>query len=157
MNEPAKNPRPRLALFPLRLFAMLALLYPCLVLSQNDPAKEFSHTNSVSILLGETGRGREMGDNGLRHSLMGGSDARTIFLKVQGKPCRCLDATVERFPKAYFPFRIDPTFKSEDVSHVRIDVEYFDGFEGQAGVFGLQFDATGAGNGPNPAYKPCYP
>lgn len=161
MKEPTKNHRCGFALFSIRLFAMLGLLCPCLVSSQDDPLKpwDFSHTNSVSILLGERGRGREIGDNGLRHHpSRGGGDARTTFMNVQGVPCRCLDPTVQRFPKAYFPFSIDPTFKSdEEMGNVRIDVEYFDGFEGQAGVLGLQYDATGAGNGLNPANKACLP
>jgi len=158
MIEPPKNPGSRLALFFNRLLASVSLLCPCLVFSQGESLKlmEFSHTNSVSILLGESARGRETGDNGLRHPFTGGGDARTTFSNVEGTPCRCLDSSVQHLPKAYFPFRIDPTFKGEEVSNVRIDVDYFDGAAGQAGVFGLQFDASGVGNRIG-AYKPCYP
>jgi len=158
MNEAAKNPRCVLVILSLRLCA-LGVVYPWLVFSQDESLKllDFAHTNSVSILLGEAGRGRETGDHGLRHPFMGGGDARTTSSNVQGTACRCLDPSVQRFPKSYFPFRIDPTFKGEEVSNVRIDVDYFDGVEGQSGVFGLQFDATEGGIGPNRAYKPCYP
>src|SRR5207247_690114 len=143
------------------LFAVFAvgLLCPCLVRSQDAPAerKDFSHTNSISIQMVDTGRRREIGDQGLRHPIWAGGDAQTALMEVEGVSCGCLDAMVERYPKAYFSFRIDPTFKTQDGSKVRIDVEYFDGFEGEEGVFGLQYDATGVWNGPNPAYKACLP
>jgi hypothetical protein len=102
---------------------------------------------------------REIGDQGLRHPAGAGGDAQTTFTEVNGVPCGCLDSVLERYPKAYFPFLIDPSFKSQGVSNVRIEVEYFDGLEGQEGVFGLQYDASGAANGnnPNPASKACLP
>src|SRR5712691_5680465 len=109
MIEPPKNPGSRLALFFTLALATLSLLCPCPAFSQGESLKlmEFSHTNSVSILLGESSRGRETGDNGLRHPFTGGGDARTTFSNVEGTPCRCLDSSVQHFPKAYFPFRID--------------------------------------------------
>ena len=118
---------PTLVLFSVRLFTMLGLLYPCLVPSQDAPLKrkDFSHTNSVSILMVESGRGRDIVDHGLRHPIRAGGDAQTAFMDVEGVPCGCLDPTVERNPKAYLPFRIDPAFKNQEVGNVRIDVDLF--------------------------------
>src|SRR5437879_6251485 len=110
----------------LRLFAILALLSPSPLFSQDDifAPKDFSNTNIVTISLGEDHGARAMGENGLRHFAGAGGDARSTSMSVQGMLCRCLDPAVERFPKAYLPFSIDPTFKGEEKSHVRVDVEY---------------------------------
>jgi hypothetical protein len=148
-----------LAQFVLPLLAALAMLRPSAGVSQDNLLKptDFSNTNFVSVSLGEGPGSVDNGENGLRHPGGAGGDSRTTFTSMEGVPCRCLDTTVQKFPKAYFRFNIDPTFKGEEVSNVKIDVEYFDGFEGHAGVFGLQYDATGVGKGLEPKNQACYP
>lgn len=59
--------------------------------------------------------------------------------------------------KGYFYFAIAPTFKEQDVSKVRIDVDYFDGFGGQEGVFGVQYDATRLTDGSGFSSKQALP
>jgi hypothetical protein len=132
------------------LILIFALLSLCLASSQDD--LDFSKTNSVTILLAEAdslpGHGLEMP---CRHAA-----ARSTVINVEGVPCRYLHLTDEGYSKGYFCFRIDPTFKTRDVKKVKVEVDYFDGFAGQLGVFGVQYDATGS-DGPNPKYKQVYP
>ena len=140
------------------LFLTSGLLTPCSMYSQDDiKPKDFSNTNTVSLLLAAAERADGRQGDGLEHAYWQ-ADGRTTLMNVQGVPCRCLHLTAERFPKGYLYFTMDPTFKTEEVEKVKIEVEYFDGFDGQAGVLGLQYDATLSENrGPNPAFKPCYP
>jgi len=103
----------------------------------------FQKTNSVTIFLGEAGRGNRLTGKGLEHRSRG-RDTHTVVENIQGVPCRSLHLTVDGVSKGYFVLSIDPTFKEQDISKVRIDVDYFDGLDQQAGVFGVQYDAKGS-------------
>ena len=153
-----KNHPLPLAPFSARLIAGLCLLSPCFVPGKDDPVepKDFSNTNSVTVLLAEAEHWDESQGNGLVFGYWHGGDGRTTITKVEGVRCACMSLTGEGFPKGYLYFTIDPTFKGEEVANVKIDVDYFDGFDGQLGVFSLQYDATGAGDDPNPPYKQSY-
>jgi hypothetical protein len=118
-----------------------------------DP-RDFSKTNSVTLFLAEAERGSRLPGQGLEH-IYWERDGRTTAMSVEGIPCRRLDLAEQGCPKGYFYFSIHPTFKSHDLAKVRIDVEYFDGLE--AGIFGLQYDATGSGDGPGATSRPSYP
>ena len=117
---------------------------------------DFSNTNSVTLLLAEAVRGRPLPGQGLQH-IYWERDGQTAVISVESTPCRCLSFPDQRYAKGYLYFAIDPTFKSHDLSHLRFDVEYFDGFEGREGVFGLQYDATGEEPSRGMSSKPAYP
>src|SRR6266699_1324187 len=119
--------------------------------------KDFSKSNAVSRLLAEGERWDPEEDdsshgNGLEMALWQ-TDGRTSVTNVAGKLCRCLTLEGDGRREGYLYFALDPTFKSQDTAHVKIEVEYFDGFDGQMGVFGIQYDTTGSGAGLNPAYR----
>jgi hypothetical protein len=78
-------------------------------------------------------------------------------MEVQGVACRSLSLTEDGRSKGYLYFAIDPTFKEQDVSRVRIDVEYFDGFNQEEGVFGVQYDASGPADGRGYSSKQILP
>src|SRR5258706_1705772 len=147
-----------LSLFCACGFAILLPLAPGSLYCQDDPleAKDFSGTNSVTIFLGQAEGGNRVAGTGLEHRSRG-RDGRTIVENVQGVPCRSLHLTDEGVPKGYFFFSIDPTFKSRDVTRVRIDVDYFDGVEQPAGVFGVQYDARGSEENPALTVKQVLP
>lgn len=63
---------------------------------------------------------------------------------VEGIDWRSLRLANPDAVMGYFYFTLDPTFNEQDVARVRIDVVYFDE---ESGVFGLQYDATGAPTG----------
>lgn len=117
--------------------------------------EDYSKTNSVTLPLAEAKRNGPTG-HGLKHAYWE-RDGRTTVLDVEGVPCRSLSLTEEGRAKGYFYFALDPTFKEQNVSKVKIDVEYFDGFDGQIGVFGLQYDATGATDGTGQSSKALLP
>jgi hypothetical protein len=112
--------------------------------SQPVPARSFSKSSSVTLFLAEAKRGAAR--EGLAHAFWE-RDGRTEAVGVEGVECRSLSLANPEAAKGYFYFTLDPTFKEQDVSHVRIDVEYFDGVSGHAGVFGLQYDGTGLPGG----------
>src|ERR1043166_5837554 len=120
-------------------FAMMSAARPGH--SQPIPARNFSKSSSVTLFLTEAKRGAAR--EGLAHAFWE-RDGRTESASVNGVECRSLSLANPEAAKGYFYFTLDPSFKEQDVSRVRIDVEYFDGFNGQAGVFGLQYDATGS-------------
>jgi hypothetical protein len=117
--------------------------------------RDFSKTNSVTLFLADAKRGRA--DGGLSHSFWE-RDGRTEVLGMEGIESRTLRLANPDAVMGYFYFTLDPTFKEQDVSRVRIDVEYFDGPKGREGVFGLEYDATDAPNGsPSKALLPNVP
>ncbi|MBC8097323.1 MAG: hypothetical protein H7Y43_16075 [Akkermansiaceae bacterium] len=120
--------------------------------SQAAPAQNFSKFSSVTLFLADAKRG--VAGEGLTHAFWE-RDGRTEVSGVEGVECRSLSLANPEAAKGYFYFTLDPTFKEQDVSRVRIDVEYFDGMNGKAGVFGLQYDATGSPNGSSS--KPLLP
>jgi hypothetical protein len=110
---------------------------PCLVLSQDavlEP-KDFTKTNSITIVPVEAERGNEQRGQGLEH-IYWQRDGWTTIMNVNGIECRSLNLTEQGYPKGYLYFTLDPSFKSQDVTKVRIDVEYFDGFDGKEGASG---------------------
>jgi hypothetical protein len=132
------------------LFSLIVLapLAPDPVRGQDDREylEDFSKTNSVTLLLRDARRRNERSNAGLAHTSLE-RDARTDVQDVQGVACRCLSVIEGGWPKGYFYFATNPIFKEQDVSKVRVDVEYFDGFEGQMGVLGLQYDTTDPAEG----------
>ena len=123
---------------------------------RSEPA-DFSKTNSVTLLLVEAVRKNQpLAHQGLTHAYWE-NDGRTTVMDVQGTPCRSLNGSEDGRPKGYFYFAIAPTFKQQDVSKVRIDVDYFDGFAGQEGVVGVQYDATASEDGSGNSSKPALP
>ncbi len=121
-----------------RILSTLCLALPIIFASgcgKNLPAayKDFSKTNTVGVILGEVEREY---DDGLQH-LYHEKDGFTRPATVRNLSCRSLNLT--NFNPGYFYFKIDPTFKERKLSKVKIEVEYFDGAEGQ---FGLQYDAA---------------
>src|SRR5438067_9334461 len=76
--------------------------------------KDFSLSNSVSILLGE-----EESGNGLRH-LDEERDGQTSIETMNGLRCRSL-RLIQNRTTLYFYFRIEPSFKQSDARNVRID------------------------------------
>lgn len=141
----------------LSLFAIV-LLAPGPGYGQDDSRKprDFSQTNSVTILLSEPERRGRLQGHGLEHAYWE-PDGLTILTNVQGTACRSLDPAHEDRPKGYFYFAIDPTFKRQDITCVKIDVHYFDGFDGQQGVFGLQYDSKRSDDRVSAAYRPLLP
>src|ERR1043165_8648455 len=145
--------RSRSLLLPLhlqRLLLVLGFLSADRAHSQDDllRSKDFSKSNTVSLLLVE-GERWDPDDadgshgNGLEMALWQ-TDGRTSITNVAGKRCRCLTLKGEGDREGYLYFALDPTFKSQDMAHVKIEMEYFDGFDGQMGVFGIQYDTTGS-------------
>jgi hypothetical protein len=141
--------------FRLRMVYFLALFSPYFsemkVCRAQEPApepriqkKDFSKTNSVTIDLTQ-----EANEGGLKHLHLE-KDGRTTLMGINGAPCRCLNMP-ER-STAYLYFIVDPTFKENDITNVRIDVEYFDGPEGSLGSFNIHYDATGMRESGEPAY-----
>ena len=110
------------------------------------PAREIiSQTESPApgdgIRLGEDEAGR-----GLK--LIDQKDGSTTNESINGLSARVLRLTGTRTTLNFY-FRIDSTFKQEDVRRVRIDVEYLDP---EAGTMGIHYDAD-APDRNNPAYK----
>jgi hypothetical protein len=79
---------------------------------------DFSRTNAISIQLG----GDESGA-GLTHVLP--KDGQTTIESIDGVTARAVHLEPGR-TEQYFYFQIDPTFKQQEISRVRIDVEFFD-------------------------------
>jgi hypothetical protein len=105
--------------------------------------QDFSQTNTVTILLGESEAGHGLVHLGTR------SDGQTAIESIDGVSARVLRRPDNR-PQAFFYFRIDPTFKQQDVRSVRIEVEYL---APQPGTIGIHYDAIDAPNIQNPAYR----
>ncbi len=105
--------------------------------------QELAPTNVVTIRLGEdeSGRGLVLIDRE--------RDGRTTIESIDGVMARVLRLEEGR-SEQYVYFRIDRAFKEEDVSRVRIDVEYLDP---QPGTLSLHYDALDAPNVRNPAYR----
>jgi len=106
--------------------------------------RDFSKAHSVALFLADAKRGAAEG--GLSHAFWE-RDGRTEVSGVEGVECRSLRLSNPDAVMGYFYFTLDPTFKEQDVARVRIDVVYFDGESGSEGVFGLQYDASGAPKG----------
>jgi hypothetical protein len=104
---------------------------------------DFSRSNRVSVVLGETDK--EHG-NGIEH-IYWEKDGLTTIAIQDGVPCRHLKLGEERL--GYLYFMIDPSFKKRSVKNVTIEVEYCDPV---AGWLGLQYDATGRQRSREPAY-----
>jgi hypothetical protein len=135
---------------------LVCLLSLEIAYSQDEIRKprDFSKTNSVSVSFAQPERrGRLLGE-GLEHAFFE-ADGFTTLTNVEKVACRSLSLTHESRSKGYFYFAIDPTFKRQDITRVRIDVDYFDG---QQGVFGIQYDARREGESRgNAAYRQLLP
>lgn len=132
----------RSTLFRLAPFWLLAISSPQAAFSAEEDIltpNDFSATNRVVLTLAEAVSPQEAWNLGLAHAFWE-RDGRTTVMDVQGVTCRNLSLSANGYPKGYFYFALNRSFKANDVSKVRIDVDYFDGFEGQLGVFGLQYD-----------------
>jgi len=108
-----------------------------------DDGKDFSRSNSVSILLGEKESGA-----GLRY-VEGQRDGLTTIQTFNGVQCRYLNLTQNR-TTLYFYFRIDPSFKQADAKAVAIEIEYFNP---KPGVIGIHYDSLDAPDRGNPIYR----
>ncbi len=115
---------------------------------------DFSKTNSVTLNMADAERSPWEG--GLTHAFTE-ADGVTIETNVQGVACRALKPVEGEAPKRYMYFAIDPSFKRQGAVNVRVDVDYFDGFEGHLGVMGLEFDSSEFGDFPNASYRPQLP
>lgn len=137
------------AFFPSRL-TTLAQTFLALTIgvtwAHGQPARlrDFSKAKSVTLFLVDAKRG--VAEGGLSHAFWE-RDGRTEVSGKEGLECRSLHLANPDAMMGYFYFTLDPTFKEQDVSRVRIEVVYFDGEGGREGVFGLQYDAAGAPNG----------
>src|SRR3982751_6715479 len=109
-----------------RTFLVLALGVAPAHAQRAEP-RDFSKTNSVTLYLADAKRGRA--ESGLSHSFWE-RDGRTEVLGLEGVECRSLRLANPDAVMGYFYFTLDPTFKDQDVSRVRIDVEYLDGPKG---------------------------
>ena len=126
------------------VLALLALLWPAGCKQKSRSGKiDFSRSNTVSVALGETAS--EHG-RGLEH-VYWEKDGLTTTSTVDSLPCRHLE--VAPGTRDYFYFIIDPAFKKGNAQNVILDVEYFDG---QAGTFGAEFDASKSEKNPPSAY-----
>lgn len=135
---------------------ILSILWPSLVLGQNAAGEaDFSKSNSVFLVLAEAERGTGLEKHGLEHAFWE-KDGRTTVEDVQGVAGRRLKFKEDERAKAYFYFVVHPSFKTEGPMNVKIEVDYFDGFEGEAGVFGLHYDGMKEGLGQF-AYKQFLP
>src|SRR5262249_40362546 len=76
-------------------------------------------------------------------------DGRTTIESIAGVSARAERLTNNRTTLNFY-FRIDPTFKQQDLSKVRIDVEYLDP---HPGTMGIHYDAREAENVSNPRYR----
>ncbi len=134
--------------FALNIFVAAGPLAPVLVQGQaeEEELRDYSKTNSVILSLVDASRRDNRWVHGLSHAFWE-KDGRTTLMDVAGVPCRNLSLSEEGRAKGYFYFALNPSFKEQDVTRVRIDVEYYDGFEGQAGVLGLQYDASASADG----------
>jgi hypothetical protein len=104
--------------------------------------------------MGVPAEGNRLLGQGLAHAHLE-RDGLTTVTNVQGVPCRLMSV---RHPKGYLYFSIDPTFKDHrDLSRVKIEVDYFDGFHGELGVLGLQYDSKESQDGLGLAYEQTYP
>lgn len=109
--------------------------------------KDFSQSNSVSLLLAED----EQAD-GLKHNFRE-RDGLTTVVKVADVPCRFLNRKEQGHAEGYIYFAIDPGFKATNATNVRIDVEYFDVvFDAAPAMLTLQFDASGGSGTLSSAY-----
>src|SRR5258705_13548711 len=73
---------------------------------------DFSTTNSITLLLADTPRGKRVrGQQGLEHDFWQ-SDGITTVENVEGVACRNVNLTKEGYNKGYLYFVIDPTFKT---------------------------------------------
>jgi hypothetical protein len=103
----------------------------------------FASSDSVTVSLGEGESGHGLM---LSHNV---GDGRTTIESVDGVPARVQRLTNNRTTVNFY-FRIDPTFKQQDVTRARIDVEYLDPF---VGTMGIHYDALDGQNGSNPSYR----
>jgi hypothetical protein len=111
-----------------------------------DPADpgfaDFSNSNTVSIVLGA-----DEISLGLKHINRVG-DGVSVVEDMNGVSAR--KATLKGNSEwVYFYFALDPTFKSQDVRRVKIEVDYFDP---APGAMGIHYDSLDAEGGPGSKY-----
>lgn len=111
-------------------------------------AKDFSRTNSVTILLGDLAT--EYG-TGLQHAYFE-EDGATEPAILDGVACRHLYLAGTNC--GYFYFSLDPTFKKRLPKRMTIEVEFLDPIPG---MLGLQFDASSAKHKTRGAYSDVNP
>jgi len=128
--------QPRFGMLPAAL-AMAALVLtnrPCL--AGQDALQDYALSNSVSILLGDDEQA-----HGLKH-ISNQRDGATKVESMNGVSARVLRER-EGGGLLYFYFQIDPAFKQNDLSAVRLDVEYL---SPQPGSMNIQYDSSGDGD-----------
>jgi hypothetical protein len=106
-------------------------------------AEDFAPTNSVTIELGE-----DESRGGLTH-VDRERDGATSIESIDGVQARVLRLSDNR-TKLFFYFRIDLSFKQQDLRRVRFDVEYLDP---EPGSLNIHYDALDESNPRDPAYK----
>jgi len=110
--------------------------------------KDFSQSNSVSLLLAE-----EDQESGLKHNHKE-KDGLTTIVKVADVPCRYLNQKERGRAEAFLYFALDPSFKAGDARNVKIEVEYFDVvFDDPPTSISLQYDATSVPKTTSAAYR----
>src|SRR4051812_31424164 len=92
--------------------------------------ENYALSNSVTIALGEEEKGQ-----GLKH-ITNQKDGLTMIEGFNGEAARVLRLSREHAGLNFY-FKIDPAFKQEDASTVRIEVEYL---APQPGTMGVHYD-----------------
>jgi len=104
-----------------------------------------SFSNSVSIILGEEEIGHGLKLNDYQ------KDGKSTVEQVDGVSARVIRVREERpNSSVYLYFGIDSGFKQQDLSSVRIEVEYL---APSAGTMGIHYDARDAEGVSNPRYR----
>src|SRR5688572_8207788 len=111
--------RQYLILCGLALSGATQLMSP-LALAQDFKPKDFSKTNSVTIRLADAEA--FLPEHGLTHAF-GEADGISTLTNVLGVPCRAMTNALA-LNKAFMYFAVDTTFKRQDASNVKVDVEY---------------------------------
>ena len=124
-----------------RLWAKTTSLYVARVSVTRAPLNEnwttdFSKSNHVSVVLG-----KETSTDGVRH-LTDERDGQTVLSTLHGEPVRYLNRTPEGRPMGSFYFQISPSFKTNGLKNLRVEIEYWSRV---ATGFRLQYDAMTSG------------
>ena len=102
--------------------------------------EDYALSNSVTIVLGDNEE-----RHGLKH-IADQKDGATVVESFEGVSARALRRGTSPF--LFFYFQIDPSFKQNDASLVRFDVEYLAPPSGTTDIrtMDIQYDAGGAGD-----------
>lgn len=123
---------------------IIALPAPVHVAEDAPQPEDYALSNSVTITLGDDERG-----HGLRH-VANEKDGLTVIEAFEGVTSRALRRGANGRTTLYVYFQIDRTFKQNDSSRARFEVDYLDP---EPGTMGVQYDALDAENVSNPRYR----